>query len=73
MKLSLIELFSQVEIDFGSSGLLTGNKPINIELPSIADFLERSHDDWCKHLAQLRIKYPAIRSVIVSAFNYLFF
>ena len=63
----LYDLINQVEIDFGSSGLLTGNEPINVELPSIADFLERSHEDWCKHLAQLRIKYPAIRSDIVSA------
>ena len=63
----------KVEIDFGSSGLLTGKEPINKELPSIADFLERSHEDWCKHLAQLRIKYPAIRSVNVSAFNDLIF
>ena len=73
MKVSLIIIISQVEIDFGSSGLLTGKEPINIELPSIADFLERSHEDWCKHLAQLRIKYPAIRSVNVSAFNDLIF
>ena len=43
--------------------MLTGKEPIIKELPSIADFLEKSHEDWCKHLAQLRIKYPAIRSV----------
>ena len=65
----LYDLIIQVEIDFGSSGLLTGIEPINIELPSIADFLERCHEDWCKHLAQLRIKYPAIRSEIMSSCN----
>ena len=65
----LIQYYPKVEIDFGSSGLLTGNEPINVELPSIADFLERSHEDWCKHLAQLRIKYPAIRSEIMSYCN----
>ena len=66
-------MFSQVEIDFGSSGLLTGTNPIIKELPSIADFLERSHEDWCKHLAQLRIKYPAIRSDSVSGLNNFIF
>ena len=53
--------YCQVEIDFGSSGLLTSKQPTNTELPKIADFLESALEEWCHHLAELRVHYPAIR------------
>ena len=53
----------KLEIDFGVSGLLTSRNNIQAELPSIADFLESAHSQWCLHLSQLRIKYPSLRSV----------
>ena len=53
-----------MEIDFGRSGLLTSQQPLTSELPTLAEFLDDCQEDWSRHLAQLRQKYPVTRSVV---------
>ena len=67
---TLTPFFSQVEIDFGRSGLLTSQQPLTSELPTLAEFLDDCQEDWSRHLAQLRLKYPVTRSVQYSTVQY---
>ena len=50
----------KVEVDLGTSGLLGGSLPLEIELPSLAEFLESSLMEWNQHLNELRGRYSSL-------------
>ena len=50
----------KTEINLGNTGLISGEIPINLELPSLIQFFNDSYTAWKDHLHTVQSKYSAL-------------